>query len=74
MIPVKDGLLPCPPEKNRVTLTALLLINDQKVRFQVDTGADEAKKTSHPLNMWNKTNMTPDGEATIKLQSHQPKN
>ena len=60
-------------------MTALMLINDQKVRFQVDTGADvnilckkyvkrhQAKKTTQTLTMWNKTRMTPEGEATIKV-------
>lgn len=63
--------------KSRVT--ALMQINNQEVRFQLDSGADvnticqkyvrreQVRKTKKNLIMWNKSKMEPVGETTLEV-------
>lgn len=63
----------CRAESKEVT--AVMTVNDCDVRFQLDSAADvntisqchvrkeQCKPTKVPLNMWNKRNMKPLGEA-----------
>ena len=65
--------------KQRDTLTALLEVNECKVRFQIDTDAqviiirqgyvrrDQVHPTTKNLIMWNKTNMKRVGETVLNV-------
>ena len=60
-------------------VTAVMTVNDCDVRFQLDSAADvntisqchvlkeQCKPTKLRLNMWNKTNMKPLGEADLTV-------
>ena len=60
-------------------VTAVMTVNDCDVRFQLDSAADvntisqchvgkeQCKPTKVRLNMWNKTNMKPLGEADLTV-------
>ena len=63
--------------------TATLTVNDQNIKFQLDTGSDvnticqryvrkqQVRETSQKLTMWNKTKLDPIGE--VKLKTLNPK-
>ena len=63
----------------RDKVTAEFLVNDQRVRFQLDTGADvniickkyvrkcQAQETSQTLTMWNQTKQKPEGVADLPM-------
>lgn len=65
--------------KKRNRTSALLQVNEQEVRFQLDTAADinticqryvrkdQVRPTNQRLVMWNKTTISPKGEATLKV-------
>lgn len=78
-----EWLLAVNAKKER--MTALLTVNDNSVRFQVDTGADvniickkhvrreQTKATSQTLTMWNNTKMKPVGEAVLQVTNPKTK-
>ena len=67
--------------EKRSRITALMSVNDEEVRFQLDSAADvnticekyvkasQIIPTPQKLTMWNGTTVTPKGEATLEVKN-----